>query len=178
MKRCLSSLVCNVAAACCLNQHAAPSFNDDNLRLLFAEFGTVHRAFIVRSRHTSESEGYGFVELACPGQATAAKSALAAKIISDRSIRVDWVKADSQPQSVAELRSRTLFIDKLPRTFVDMKSIETLCNKMGTVTFCKLATSSSGGSRGFAFVDFADVYDAVRNFLLLITHCPFPIHPR
>lgn len=140
---------------------AAPSIDDKLLRELFVEFGPVHRAFVVRSRATSESEGYGFVEFACPGQATVAKTALAAKIIEDRSIRVDWVIASTPPQSVAQLRSRTLFIDKLPRSFVNMEAIEGLCNQIGKVTFCRLATSSSGGSRGFGFVDFADVNDAV-----------------
>lgn len=41
--------------------------NDDDLRQLFAEFGTVTKAQVVMDRDTGRSRGFGFVEMADGG---------------------------------------------------------------------------------------------------------------
>ena len=140
------------------------SFLHADLRQLFAAHGTVKRAFVVCSSTTGVSEGYGFVELATRAEATAAKEALASQLVADRAIRVDWLLVDGLPvpTSLDMLQSRTLFLDRLPRTFTNLSAIERICGAMGQVTFCRLATSASGASRGFAFVDFASADAASR----------------
>ena len=106
-----------------------------------------------------QSKNYGFVEFATRAQAEEAKRQLAAKIISERAIRIDWMEGDAS--SLASLHSCTLFIDKLPRKLLSIDNIIFRCNAIAPVKFHRIALSH-GNSRGFGFIDFATAADAAR----------------
>lgn len=50
--------------------------SDCELRGLFASYGLVARAYVVRFKHTGKSAGYGFVEMGSGDQALSAVGAL------------------------------------------------------------------------------------------------------
>lgn len=50
----------------------AYSVNDDILKSLFVEFGTVESAKVISDYHTGRSKGFGFVEMSTEQEATAA----------------------------------------------------------------------------------------------------------
>ena len=66
--------------------------NDDKLRELFAQYGTVESAQVIKDRDSGMSKGFGFVEMAKPEEAQAAISALDGKEFDGRAITVSIAK--------------------------------------------------------------------------------------
>jgi transformer-2 protein len=54
----------------------APRLNQDELKDIFRKYGEVVKAQIMLDPHTRESRGFGFVEMATPEEADAAKDGL------------------------------------------------------------------------------------------------------
>lgn len=135
------------------------SLDDRTFRELFTAFGVVVRAFVMRFPESGASKNYGFVEFATVLQAERAKKELAAKVIGDRAIRIDWM--DGNATTLKALHSCTLFIDRLPRKLLSIDSIVARCNEIAPVKFHRIALSH-GNSRGFGFLDFYAGADAAR----------------
>ena len=72
----------------------AYSTTDDELRDLFAAYGTVSSARVCVDRMTSRSKGFGFVEMANNDEAQAAIAALNGQEMGGRALRVN----ESQPK--------------------------------------------------------------------------------
>ncbi len=101
---------------------------------LFTPFGHVLRLAMMTCPVTARAQGYGFVEFATPEQAESAKSALAAHVVLERTIRIDWVDGElaqrlaaadmaGDADPLALLCAQTLFIDKLPRKMLCIDAI-------------------------------------------------------
>ena len=73
------------------------SFHTDEeaLRTLFSEFGTVSSAKIISDRQTGNSRGFGFVEMDVVAEAQAAMKNLHNKEIEGRSLSVTVAKEKS-----------------------------------------------------------------------------------
>ena len=69
-------------------------------------------------------------------EATQAKLKLATKNIGQRSLRVDF--ADNGMQTCDDLHSRTLFVDRLPKGFMDDATLKKLFSSCGIVNFCQV----------------------------------------
>ena len=78
----------------------AYSTTDDELRDLFAAYGTVSSARVCVDRMTSRSKGFGFVEMANNDEAQAAITALNGHDVGGRALRVN----ESQPKPREERR--------------------------------------------------------------------------
>ncbi len=63
--------------------------NDEDLRSAFEPFGTVDSAAIVRERDSSESRGFGFVEMPSKDEAQAAIDGLNGKELMGRVVNVN-----------------------------------------------------------------------------------------
>jgi RNA recognition motif-containing protein len=72
----------------------AYSVTDQELEALFAEYGTVVSTAVIKDRDTSQSKGFGFVEMSSNEEAQAAIKALNGKEVSGRSITV----SEARPQ--------------------------------------------------------------------------------
>jgi len=72
----------------------AYSVTDDELRDLFAQFGTVESAQVIMDHQMNRSKGYGFVEMSSDEEAQKAVAALDGKEFSGRSIGV----SEARPQ--------------------------------------------------------------------------------
>ena len=70
------------------------SFNttDEKLQEIFAAYGEVTSASVVKDRDTNRSKGFGFVEFAQDADAQKAKAELDGKEFDGRSLRVDDAK--------------------------------------------------------------------------------------
>ncbi len=65
---------------------------DDELRQLFAAYGEVESASVVKDRFSGESRGFGFVEMPAKKDADAAIAALNGTDVKGRSITVNEAK--------------------------------------------------------------------------------------
>jgi RNA recognition motif-containing protein len=76
------------------------SFHTDEeaLRALFSEFGTVSSAKIITDRETGKSRGFGFVEMDVVGEAQTAMKTLHNKEIEGRNLSVTVAK-EKAPRS-------------------------------------------------------------------------------
>jgi cold-inducible RNA-binding protein len=76
--------------------------NENALRDLFAEYGTVTDVAIINDRETGRSRGFGFVTFADANSGTAAISALNGKEVSGRALTVNEARArEDRPRSFA-----------------------------------------------------------------------------
>jgi len=66
--------------------------NEEALRTLFSEFGTVSSAKIIADRETGNSRGFGFVEMDVVSEAQAAMKGLNNKEIEGRAMSVTVAK--------------------------------------------------------------------------------------
>ncbi len=65
---------------------------DDKLRELFAQYGVVESAQVIKDRDSGMSKGFAFVEMATPEEAQAAIAALDGKEFDGRVIAVSIAK--------------------------------------------------------------------------------------
>jgi RNA recognition motif-containing protein len=65
---------------------------DDELRQLFAAYGEVESASVVKDRFSGESRGFGFVEMPAKNDADAAIAALNGTDVKGRTITVNEAK--------------------------------------------------------------------------------------
>ena len=112
------------------------SFTCDDLLRLFQPHGDVLRCFVVCSLSTGLSKGYGFVEFASRDEAAQAKLQLATKVVGQRSLRVDF--ADNGMQTCDDLHSKTVFVDRLPKGFVEDDILRDKFSTYGIVNFCQV----------------------------------------
>ena len=77
-----------------LIRNLARSTTEEELKILFGEYGTVQSCNLVLDKTTAESKGFAFVEMPKPGEAKAAMKILNGKNVADNKIRVK--KAESK----------------------------------------------------------------------------------
>ncbi len=63
-------------------------YSAEQLRQLFAAYGSVQSCSLVMDKKTGESKGFGFVEMPKAGEAKAAMKQLNGTVVSDLTIRV------------------------------------------------------------------------------------------
>jgi len=73
------------------------STNDEELRELFSQFGTVKSAKVVTDSETNRSRGFGFVEMPDNNAGKAAIRSLNGAEVAGRKIRVNEIKPDEMP---------------------------------------------------------------------------------
>lgn len=70
----------------------AYSVDDAKLKAMFDEFGTVESARVIIDRDSSQSKGFGFVEMSSEQEAQAAIKALDGKEVDGRTLVVNVAK--------------------------------------------------------------------------------------
>ncbi|OGL34487.1 RNA-binding protein [Candidatus Saccharibacteria bacterium RIFCSPHIGHO2_12_FULL_47_16b] len=73
--------------------------DDNKLKELFAEFGTVVSAQVIVDRDSNQSKGFGFVEMKTEDEAKAAIKALNGKDVDGRSIVVNEARPKAEHAS-------------------------------------------------------------------------------
>ncbi len=69
---------------------------DDDLRELFAAYGTVSSAQVITDRETGRSKGFGFVEMGTAEEANSAMAALNGKENDGRTLTVNEARPKTQ----------------------------------------------------------------------------------
>lgn len=64
------------------------STTEEDLKILFAEYGTVQSCVLVLDKDTAESKGFGFIEMPKSGEAKTAMKQLNGKTVANNKIRV------------------------------------------------------------------------------------------
>jgi RNA recognition motif-containing protein len=78
----------------------AYSMTDDDLRNLFADYGTVDSAQIILDRDTKRSKGFGFVEMSTDEESKEAIQALNGKDMNGRPLTVNEARPrEDRPRS-------------------------------------------------------------------------------
>lgn len=111
-------------------------YNRGDLIRLCKHHGEIIRCLVVYGFDTGISKGYGFVEYARIQEADKAKQMMATMLLGERHLRVDF--ADNAMITCADLQSRTLFVDHLPKGFCDDNNLRALFKKFGVVNFCQV----------------------------------------
>ncbi len=71
------------------------SVNEDKLREIFSEFGSVASATIITDRDSGRSKGFGFVEMGSDDETQAAMTALNGKEVEGRQLKVNEAREKS-----------------------------------------------------------------------------------
>ncbi|XP_068034985.1 ribonucleoprotein PTB-binding 1 isoform X2 [Anomalospiza imberbis] len=119
---------------------------------LLRPFGSLERCFLVYSRATGHSKGYGFVEFMKKDAAARARSELLGKQLGTRALHVHWT--DAAQLSPELLHSRCLCVDRLPRGFCDLQALRGVFEGTCAPSFCQLAYGQDGQPKGFAVLEF------------------------
>ncbi|NWI97356.1 RAVR1 protein, partial [Pitta sordida] len=122
-------------------------FSQHQFEELVRPFGNVERCFLVYSRSSGHSKGYGFVEYMKKDSAARAKSDLLGKQLGTRTLYVHWM--DGQQLSWESLHSRCLCVEKLPHNYSDLERLRGVFSAACAPTFCQVWGRGGGkGGRG------------------------------
>ena len=113
-------------------------FTEEQFKNLMSPHGEIKNAFLVRGKTSKKSKGYGFIEYKYKESANKAKDHFIktdAKFVDGRIIRVETVPSSLTTGEAKH--SRSLFVDKLPKSFEDDEQLKNLFSSVGNVTFCK-----------------------------------------
>ncbi|NWV41043.1 RAVR1 protein, partial [Grantiella picta] len=127
---------------------------------LVRPFGNLERCFLVYSRSTGHSKGYGFVEYMKKDSAARAKSELLGKQLGTRTLYVHWTDASQLGPEL--LHSRCLCVDKLPHGYADPEQLRKVAAETCAPSFCQLAYGQDGQLKGFAVLEFESPEEAER----------------
>ncbi|XP_062034414.1 ribonucleoprotein PTB-binding 1 isoform X4 [Lepus europaeus] len=112
-----------------------PSLTQAQFEELVRPFGSLERCFLVYSKCSGHSKGYGFAEYMKKDSAARAKSDLLGKPLGSRTLYVHWT--DAGHLTPALLHSRCLCVDRLPPGFSDVDALRQALSAVHTPTFCQ-----------------------------------------
>lgn len=128
-----------------------PSYDEHQLKALFAPYGPIESVKIVVDKKTMMSLGYGFVKFMNVEAANTASAQLDGKTILNKRIKVS-VSKKYAPKS-------NLFIAGLNRSF-DEEWLRKTFSVFGIITDCKVLRDDAGRSKGVGFVRFTSSEEA------------------
>ncbi|KAJ7951596.1 Polyadenylate-binding protein [Quillaja saponaria] len=127
-----------------------PNVTDAQLYDFFVQMGVVVSVRICRDLWTRRSLGYGYVNYSNPQDAARALYELNFTPINEKPIRVMYSHRDP---SIRKSGAGNIFIKNLDQA-IDHKALHDIFSAFGNILSCKVATDSSGQSKGHGFVQF------------------------
>lgn len=126
------------------------NITDSQLYDLFNQLGQVVSVRVCRDLSTRRSLGYGYVNYSNPQDAARALDVLNFTPVNGRPIRIMYSHRDP---SIRKSGSGNIFIKNLDKA-LDHKALHDTFSSFGNILSCKVATDSSGQSKGYGFVQF------------------------
>ncbi|KAI7729408.1 hypothetical protein M8C21_010246, partial [Ambrosia artemisiifolia] len=123
---------------------------DSQLYDLFNQLGQVVSVRVCRDLSTRRSLGYGYVNYASPQDAARAIEVLNFTPLNGKPIRIMYSHRDP---SVRKSGSGNIFIKNLDKA-IDQKALHDTFSTFGNIISCKIATDSTGQSKGYGFVQY------------------------
>ncbi|CAG4927699.1 unnamed protein product [Colias eurytheme] len=139
---------------------------EQDLRTAFEEFGTIEDLFMPRNRTTGESKGVAYIKYSKTSSAAAAIKNLHMKAMyHGKTIKVMVAanKNDTQPTDQYGDKYNRLFI-KIPKDTQEGDIAEYFAKFGNVESVYKLKDKKSGEYKGFAYVKFAEFYEAAKAF--------------
>ncbi len=82
------------------------SVTPEDLQALFAEFGEVQEAKVIKDHRSNQSKGFGFVEMPSNSEADQAIKALNGKFVAGRNIKVNPADSGRKKKKRSSFRRR------------------------------------------------------------------------
>ncbi|KAE9447157.1 hypothetical protein C3L33_20928, partial [Rhododendron williamsianum] len=123
---------------------------DSQLYDVFNSLGQVVSVRVCRDLTTRRSLGYGYVNYANPQDAARALEMLNFTPVNGKPIRIMYSHRDP---SVRKSGAGNIFIKNLDKA-IDHKALHDTFSSFGNILSCKVATDSSGQSKGYGFVQY------------------------
>ncbi|KAJ9159529.1 hypothetical protein P3X46_025035 [Hevea brasiliensis] len=117
---------------------------------LFNQVGQVVSVRVCSDLTTGRSLGYGYVNYSNPQDAARALDMLNFTLLNGSPIRIMYSHRDP---SIRKSGSGNIFIKNLDKA-IDHKALHDTFSVFGNILSCKVATDSSGKSKGYGFVQF------------------------
>jgi polyadenylate-binding protein len=149
------------------------SVSDEELKAMFAEFGTVNSCIIMRD-DDGKSKGFGFVNFEAPEQAAAAVQDLNGKDVNGKELFVGRAQKKAEREAmlrakfeelraerIAKYQGMNLYVKNL-HDDIDDDALRTEFSQFGTITSAKVMMDGAAKSRGFGFVCYASPEEATR----------------
>ncbi|QCD83283.1 polyadenylate-binding protein 8-like [Vigna unguiculata] len=127
-----------------------PNVTDSQLYDLFNQLGQVVSVRVCRDLTSRRSLGYGYVNYSNPQDAARALDVLNFTPLNNKPIRIMYSHRDP---SIRKSGAGNIFIKNLDRA-IDHKALHDTFSTFGNILSCKVATDSSGQSKGYGFVQF------------------------
>ncbi|PON82028.1 Polyadenylate binding protein [Trema orientale] len=131
---------------------------DAQLYDLFNQMGQVVSVRVCRDLSTRRSLGYGYVNYSNPQDAARALDLLNFTPLNGRPIRIMYSHRDP---SIRKSGAGNIFIKNLDKG-IDHKALLDTFSAFGNILSCKVATDSSGQSKGYGFVQFDNEESALK----------------
>ncbi|XP_076959066.1 polyadenylate-binding protein 2-like [Bidens hawaiensis] len=117
---------------------------------MFNQLGQVVSVRVRRDLSTRRSLGYGYVNYRNPQDAARAIEVLNFTPLNGKAIRIMYSHRDP---SVRKSGSGNIFIKNLDKA-IDQKALHDTFSTFGNILSCKIATDSTGQSKGYGFVQY------------------------
>ncbi|KAE8698607.1 Polyadenylate-binding protein 2 [Hibiscus syriacus] len=127
-----------------------PSVTETQLYEYFAQMGPVLTVRVCKDLSTRRPLGYGYVNYGNPQDAARALELLNFTPLNGKPIRIMYSNRDP---SIRKSGSGNIFIKNLDKG-IDHKALHDTFSAFGNILSCKVATDSSGQSKGYGFVQF------------------------
>ena len=120
------------------------TMTDENFRVLFAKYGDIRSARIIRNKNTGYSYGFGFVDYINSEDAAMAANELDGYVFNNKKIKVSYARPSGD-----DIKNANLYIANLPTDYTE-NDVRSLFSKFGEIIQCRLL----GNRAGTAFVLF------------------------
>ena len=127
-----------------------PTVTESQLYDLFNQLGQVVSVRVCTDLTSRRSLGYGYVNYSNPQDAARALDVLNFTPLNNKPIRIMYSHRDP---SIRKSGAGNIFIKNLDKA-IDHKALHDTFSSFGNILSCKVATDSSGQSKGYGFVQF------------------------
>lgn len=133
------------------------TMTDENFRVMFAKYGDIRSARIIRNKNSGHSYGFGFVEYFNADDAKLAIKNLNGVVINHKKIKVSFARPSGN-----NIKNANVFVTNLPDTFTE-NDVKNLFQSCGDIIQCRLL-SNRGGTAFILFNLHEEARQAIYNF--------------